>query len=585
MKHFTPMKHHLAGFFIPLLLLFLCITCVNQAEKPSTDSHLYNRERKIRIDGKYLNIPVKQGSPKRLMSFRTNGKRIREFVVELAEAEPDYWMFLDVSEWLGEKITVSIDTMSRESQGLNNIFTDTTVRGFENLYHEIHRPGFHFTSRRGWHNDPNGLVYYKGTYHMFYQHNPLGWPWGNMTWGHAVSADLVHWSEMSPALYPDSLGTIFSGSAVVDWQNATGLQKGKEETLVAFYTAAGGTSEWSNKKPFTQCMAYSNDRGHTWTKYADNPVLPHILGQNRDPKVAWYDSGQLWVMALYLDKNEYALFTSKDMKSWKEIQRISLEGVSECPDFFEIALDGDPAKKKWVLTGANGRFLAGSFNGKEFKSETKSCSSDWGKNYYAVQTFSDIEDGRRIQIGWMAGSDFLGMPFNQQMSFPRELTLRSTPEGIRLYALPVREIEKLHADRKSWVDTLVKPGSGLLEALRGELYHIVAEFNIDNKSPKEFGFNLKGFDVRYNTRARMIKAFRPTDNVHSEVKVIPNQGKLKMEIIIDRVSVEIFINNGEVPMAFFYIPDDRYKKISLFSDGGELFLNSLDVYELNPIWK
>lgn len=552
-------------------------------ENKEKETYVYDQERKFTINDRYLNIPVKEGAYPQRMRVSADGKTVREFVVELAESEPDYWMFLDVSEFKGKDLNVKIDKMTRESKGLNSMVVDSTVKGFENLYREANRPSFHFTSRRGWHNDPNGLVLYEGTYHMFYQHNPLGWPWGNMTWGHAVSTDLVHWKEMAPALYPDSLGTIFSGSAVVDWNNTAQLQKGTDKTLVALYTAAGGTSAWSENKPFTQCMAYSTDKGLTWTKYSRNPVLPYIMAYNRDPKVVWDESGRQWVMALYLDKNMYALYSSADLKSWKELQRINLENVAECPDFFQIALDGNQARKKWVLTGANGHFMAGTFDGKQFKPETKSFPSEWGKNYYAVQSFSDMKDGRRIQIGWMAGAEFRGMPFNQQMSFPRELTLRTTPEGMRLFAVPAREIALLHGDKKSWKETLIKPDNNLLEPFQGDLYHIIADFAADKNAPP-FGFNIHGFEILYNAKTNTLKAVRPTDKAVSEVKVLPKQGRIRMEILLDKTSIEIFINDGEVPMAFYFIADEANKKIALISEGGETKLNSMDIFALKSAW-
>ena len=207
---------------------------------------------------------------------------------------------------------------------------------------------------RNWTNDPNGLVFYKGEYHLFFQHNPNGIDWGNMTWGHAVSPDLVHWKQLANAIEPDRLGTIFSGSAVVDWDNTAGFQKGDEKTIVAIYTAAGGTSDQSKGQPFTQCIAYSNDRGRTWTKYDKNPVLKHIVGGNRDPKVVWHAPTRRWIMALFLDGNEFAFFSSPDLKTWTQLQRMTIPNCAECPDFFEMPVDGKPELKKWVWTAANG---------------------------------------------------------------------------------------------------------------------------------------------------------------------------------------------------------------------------------------
>jgi sucrose-6-phosphate hydrolase SacC (GH32 family) len=565
---------------------FVTVDHIYQSDQNHVNtSYEYNTRRTITFDKQYLNIPIKEGTASQRLSLYIDDQMVREFQVELAEAEPDYWMFLDVSEWQGKEGIIQIAKMTQGSKGLESIFVDTTVVDFDHLYREKDRPQFHFTSRRGWHNDPNGLVYYKGEYHLFYQHNPLGWSWGNMTWGHAISTDLIQWEEMAPAIYPDEMGTEFSGSGVIDWNNTARFQEGDEKALVLIYTAAGGTSVWSEDKTFTQCIAYSTDKGRTWTKYSGNPVLKHIIGRNRDPKVVWYEPDKKWVMALYLEGNNFGLFTSDDLKSWTQIQEIIIEEGAECPDFFEIPLDGDTKKMKWVLTAANGRFLMGSFNGKQFTPETESYPSEWGKNYYAVQSYSDIQDGRRIQVGWMAGSEFKGMAFNQQFAIPRELTLKTTREGIRLYGVPVREIENIHGEKQSWNNVTVKHEDNPLSELHGELYHIISEFMISENSEVEFGFNLRGFEIKYNTQNNMLTAHRPTDNAVSEIKLLPENGKIRLEILLDMASVEVYANNGLVPMAFFYIPEDRNAKLSLLSNNGNFVLNSMEVYKLKSIWQ
>lgn len=215
-------------------------------------------------------------------------------------------------------------------------------------YDEPLRPQFHFTAKSGWLNDPNGLAYFKGEYHLFFQHNPFGTQWGNMTWGHAVSKDLVHWRQLDNALSPDELGTMFSGSAVVaefaqsDISIATGpgSDRSARSALVCFYTAAGGTNDASKGRPFTQCLAYSHD-GRTFSKYPGNPVIPHIEAENRDPKVIWHGPTKRWVMALYLNESRFALYGSADLVTWSRLSNIELPGASECPDLFPLALDGD----------------------------------------------------------------------------------------------------------------------------------------------------------------------------------------------------------------------------------------------------
>ena len=206
-------------------------------------------------------------------------------------------------------------------------------------YQEKLRPQFHFSPKKGWTNDPNGLVCYKGEYHLFFEHNPFDVKWGNMTWGHAISPDMVHWTQIENALEPDKMGTMFSGSAVVDWDNTAGFQKGEEKTIVLIYTAAGGSNPESKGQPFTQCIAYSTDRGRTFTKYAGNPVVPNIVGSNRDPKVTWHAPTRQWILTMFLDGSTYRFLASPDLKKWTMLQDISVPKTSECPDFFEMPVE------------------------------------------------------------------------------------------------------------------------------------------------------------------------------------------------------------------------------------------------------
>ena len=387
-------------------------------------------------------------------------------------------------------------------------------------YDEAHRPQFHFTSRKNWLNDPNGLVFFEGEYHLFFQHNPAGREFGLMAWGHAVSRDLLHWQELEVALRPDALGLIYSGSAVVDWDNTTGFGRGNQPPLVAMYTAAG--------KPFTQCLAYSLDGGRTWTKYDGNPVIPHIAGENRDPKVVWHAPSRRWVMALYLDGSDFALFNSPDMKTWTRLQSLTLPGCDECPDFFEMPVQGSPAEHKWVFTAANDRYLVGTFDGHTFTPETEVLPGDYGANFYAVQTYSDIPraDGRRIQIAWMRGGEYPEMPFNQQMSFPCGLTLHQTPDGPRLFRQPVREIAALYTGKHEWHDQALAPGDDPLRALAGDLWDIQAEFEVGTAAA--LWFQVRGAEVRYDVRAQTVTALGRT----APLKL--KDGRLILRLLVDR---------------------------------------------------
>jgi sucrose-6-phosphate hydrolase SacC (GH32 family) len=254
------------------------------------------------------------------------------------------------------------------------------------LYNEEYRPQFHFTSASGWLNDPNGLVFFNGEYHLFFQHNPAGVEWGNMTWGHAVGSDLLHWRQVAHAITPDAMGTVFSGCAVVDHDNTAGFGAG---AMVCLYTAAGGTSEESKGQPFTQCIAYSTD-GRAFTKFAGNPVIRHVVGANRDPKVIWHAGSGRWIMVLFLEKNDFAFYASPDLKTWTHQQTMSVAGCDECPDFFPLPVDGDPARVKWVFTAANGRYLTGDFDGARFVPDSPDARPIAGDHFYAVQTFSDL---------------------------------------------------------------------------------------------------------------------------------------------------------------------------------------------------
>jgi len=530
------------------------------------------------IEKRYLNIPVQNGATKRYMRLIFNGRTVRSFEIELAEGEPDFWVFTDVSQFRGCKIEVAIDDLEPDSVLLESVEQSDTIRDNGSLYREKHRPQFHFSSRRGWLNDPNGLMYYKGEYHLFYQHNPYGCKWGNMHWGHAVSNDLVHWKELGDALAPGRLGTIFSGSGVVDSRNTAGFQSGEEEPLICIYTSAGGTSPESEGQPFTQSIAYSNDRGRTWEKYTGNPVLGHIKGSNRDPKVTWYEPGQKWVMALYLDGHNYALFSSPDLKEWSRLCDIELPGCSECPDFFELPVDEDPEESKWVFWGANGNYLLGDFDGRTFSVESGPHRSHWGGNCYAAQTWSNIprSDGRRIQIAWMSGGEYPDMPFNQQMSFPCELRLRTAPGGVRLHRMPVEEIRFLHRQRYAWVDNRLVPGENLLSGIQADLLDIRAE--IDPGTASEVGFELRGKKVRYDVRTQTLSC------LGQSAPLTPAEGIIRLQILLDRTSLEVFGNGGLISMITCFLPGESEKSFGIYACGGEARIASLQVYELDSAW-
>ena len=528
------------------------------------------------IARRYLYLPVRTGAPKRLARVTIDGALVTEFEIEWAETTPEFWAFHDLSPYQGRSLGLELDG---DRQSPETLVLADSVPDAASLYRESYRPQLHFSSRRGWNNDPNGLMYYRGEYHLFYQHNPYGWAWGNMHWGHAISHDLVHWEEQGDALQPDRLGTMFSGSGVVDWENTAAQQAGEDKTLVCIYTAAGDTSALSRGQPFTQCIATSNDRGRTWSKYEGNPVLGHIAAHNRDPKVIWHAPTGRWIMALYLDKNDYALFASSNLKEWARICDVVLPGCSECPDLFELPVDGDARNKRWVFWGANGTYRLGMFDGYTFVPEGEPQRYDWGGNTYAAQTWSDIpvEDGRRIQIAWFR-RDLLGMPFNQFMSFPCELMLRTTPEGIRLHSQPVREIESLRAAAHAWQNLRLEPGENPLAAIEGELFDIRISFQATGA--ETICLVVRGVPIIYDGQNKRLSC---------QAKSIPlrplEDGTVRLQVLVDRASLEIFGNDGRVALPLGVPFSEQDHTLACTTSDGAIVLSSLVVYPLRSIWQ
>ena len=505
------------------------------------------RTREITVEKKFLNLPVQNSAPKTWFRLLDGEVILREFDIELAQSseETNFWVTVDLSDFMGKTIVLWVDNSMPGGQGFDMVCQKDNLIGGEELYKEKYRPQFHFSPQRGWNNDPNGMVYYGGEYHLFFQHNPYGWNWGNMTWGHAVSKDMVHWEEIGDAIHPDEHGTIFSGSAVVDWNNTTGFQTGDEPPLICIFTYAGNNNLSSRDVKFTQGIAYSNDRGHTWTKYEGNPVQGHIVGGNRDPKVIWHNETNQWVIVLYLDDHHMAFFTSKDLKQWE--MQSEMKCFHECPELFQLPEDGDKDKMKWVLYGAAGDYYVGAFDGKEYKPDGDAIKFNYGDCFYASQTFSDIpaEDGRRIQIAW-GRSGHKDMPFNQMMDFPVELTLRSTPEGPRMYAWPVSEIESLYTNTQVWKDMTIEDANKALKNIDADLLDITVVFDVRNDAVR-FYMVVKGLPIRYDAKSRQLRC------KDKEVKLIPEEGKVALRLLVDRSSVEIFGNNGLLYMPMSHI--------------------------------
>jgi fructan beta-fructosidase len=520
----------------------------------------------LKATARYLNLPVTDAAPETRVRISAGSRVIDEFDIHLSEEEPDYFVFLDLGQFQGQVIHVDIPALPADSKGPDLIKVSDQIAGSENLYKEPLRQQFHFSCRRGWNNDPNGLVFLDGEYHLYYQHNPYGWPWGNMHWGHAVSTDLVHWKELPIAIYPAEYGDwAFSGSAIIDYENLSGFQSGDSPVMVVSYTSTGRG----------EVIAYSNDRGRTFSEYKGNPVIEH---KGRDPKIIWYAPGKHWSAAVYHEENDkqwIAFYSSPDLKEWTYNSKI--EGFYECPELFEINVDGTD-QSKWVLYGADGSYMIGNFNGNEFMPESEKINFHHGDAFYASQTFNNIpgEDGRRIQIAW-GRTDSPGMPFNQCMLVPVSLSLKKTSEGLRLLPSPVSEIAKIHLEPVTVPAQILDAGYYPSPAPLGATLHLKASWEQGKKGITTL--TLAGFKLKIDSSSRTVTMGEKTANLPGK------DGKISLEILLDRLSMEVFINQGEVYMPLYLSPDQKTNEYALELTGESLKLESLTVWPLKSIWE
>lgn len=509
--------------------------------------------KEYRIEKQYLNLPIEMGQERQMVTFLFGKDTITYSVIRIAVGDPDYWVFKDVSAWKGKKLTL---VFSKKVRGIDLIYQSDRFAGQDSLYRETNRPQFHFTTRRGWNNDPNGLVYCDGEYHLFYQHNPYETQWENMHWGHAVSPDLLHWTELNDALFPDRLGTMFSGSAIVDRDNTAGWGR---NVLVAAYTADRSGRE-------VQCIAHSTDRGRTFAKYGGNPVV----GETRDPRIFWYEPNKEWVMALYKIAG-ISFFTSKDLKSWKEESHIN--GFYECPDLFELPVDGNHQKTLWVVYGGSGTYMLGKFDGRRYTPQYGKYRTIYGAQY-AAQTFNDAPDGKRIQIGW-GRIEQPGMPFNQMMLFPTELTLRTTNEGIRMFSKPLDAVSKLHTRKHDLAGLSVEAANQKLKGISHDLLHLVARLE-----------SLNGGRISVDYRGnRYINL--DADEINGVQVPLQNPGSLvfDLEILIDRTSIESFCQHGLVVFGDALKNPVAPAGVQIVGDAANIRIHALEVYEMDSIWK
>lgn len=472
-------------------------------------------------------------------------------------------------------------------------------------YTEKFRPQYHLSPESGNLSDPNGMVYFEGEYHQFYQNSGQ--------WGHAVSRDLIHWEHLPVALARDSLGEIWSGSAVVDAKDTSGFFGGKAGLVAIFTHFKGGLQ--------SQSIAFSKDRGRTWTKYEGNPVIPNPgLKDFRDPKVIWYEPTKSWVMVVSVD-NRVQFYTSSDLKAWKLASEFGSDqgshaAVWECPDLFELPVEGTKTKK-WVLAvsigsnnttkGSTAQYFVGTFDGHTFKNDNPASDvlwTDYGKDFYAAVSYSDIpaKDGRRIWLGWMSNWRYpFAMPtgaWKGNMSIPRELRLRNVPDqGIRLIQEPIKELQMLRGKEVAMKKQKLAGGVNPFDSLKGTSYELLSELTVQPKSKLEFQLR-KGSDqatkVSYDADAEKLTIDRTHSGISSFEKGFAEQvsaplklkdGKLKLHFFVDEASLEVFANDGEAVVSSLIFPDPTSNQLELSASEGNVTLEKAQFYPMGTVWR
>ncbi len=478
------------------------------------------------------------------------------------------------------------------------------------------RPAFHFSPPKNWVNDPNGLVYYEGNYHLFYQYNPYGAKWGHMTWAHATTEDFVNWANLPIAIPENEQDStmIFSGSAVVDTENSSGFGTKENPPMVAIYTAYNHSKD-SLKAGQSQHLAFSTDKGLSWKKYEKNPIIDLKKKDFRDPNVFWHKDSKQWIMSVVLPLEFKCLFyASKNLKEWKLLSEFANAGdrrmIWECPALIELPIDGNEKNKKWALLISSAhpdstskyvgmQYFIGNFDGKTFKNLNQASTTLWleyGKDFYAAIPWNQNPDGRKIIYGWMnnwAYADTIPTsPWRGQMSVPRAITLKTYPEGIRLVQQPVKELESLRKKNYHFENVEVSEISDILKEIRSNTLEIQVEFEVQDV--KEFGIKVAqgkseetiiGYELGsqqvYIDRTKSgIVGFKENFPSKDKAPLQVENGKIKLQILLDKCSVEVFANDGKVAITNLIFPSKDSNALSLFAKGGKVKITDLTIWEL-----
>lgn len=591
---------------VTLLGLFLGMTSVVQADSSWTIRHLVCEQNIVSLDvtEDYLLLPIQDDAPEgKICVVKDNEQKGTLMNVRLARERVDSYVPFALSAYKGQHISIEIQGVPETAL----CWKELKLSGsFDMANKESFRPVYHHTPAYGWMNDPNGMFYKDGVYHLYFQYNPYGSVWGNMHWGHSTSTDLMHWKFEGCAIVPDAWGAIFSGSCVVDHENTAGFGK---EAVVAFYTSAKA-SPWGDVQ--SQSMAYSLDNGKTFVKYEGNPILTSSEKDFRDPKVFWYAPGKHWVMILAVGQH-MEIYSSVNLKEWKKESEFGAMqgahgGVWECPDLVEIPVEGT-REKKWVLIcnlnpggpfgGSAAQYFVGSFDGKKFVNEspTQTKWMDWGKDNYATVTWNNAPDGRCIALGWMSNWQYANnVPTRQYRSantLARDLTLYREGQELYLKSTPSVEVKKARGKKVSIPSFRVSEKHEIVNLFEDNQGAYEVEILIQNAGASKIAFcllNDKGEKVSmyYDLNRKQFVMDRSESGTVDFSKDFPavtvapaNVDKeLTLRLFVDRSSIEAFGEDGKFVMTNLVFPSQPYVKMCFEADKNGYAVKTLNVYKL-----
>lgn len=561
--------------------------------------HLGNNHHLIQlvVNDKYLLLPVEEKSGESSVQVLVDNNEVARINVRLAVDKIDYYVPLDLKHYSSQDLTILMNNVRDNAVCWEAMQTSDS---FDAANREMFRPSFHFTPQYGWMNDPNGLVYKDGTYHLYYQYNPYASVWGNMHWGHATSTDLIHWTHQPVAVYPDALGAAFSGSAVVDKQDDAGFGAG---SIIAFYASAGDRQ--------TISMAYSNDNGMTYKKYSRNPVVTSGLQDFRDSKVFYYAPSSKWIMIVAAGQ-EMQFYSSENLKDWTFESNFGKgvgchDGVWECPDMMELPIEGTNAKR-WVLIcninpggpagGSATQYFVGSFDGKRFVNDSPATKwMDYGKDHYATVAWNDAPQGRHIVLAWMSNWQYAQvvptMQYRSGNSVPRELSLYREKGEMYIKCAPVEELLALRKERISRRSITVASNYSIKNMLQHNDGAFEIEMTLENNNAKMMCFELKNakgekvtcyFDVAKNLFAMdrtesgnvsFSKDFPCTTFAPTAARKLHT-----VRLFFDKSGIEIFGDDSHYVMTNLVFPSEPYNQLDFIAKQGTFKIKTLNVYKL-----